>query len=75
MNILVTGGIGFIGSNFILYLVKNYPEIKIINIDAEVLGSNKKNLSRINTKNYKYIKGNITEKNLLKKFIPPRSGA
>jgi dTDP-glucose 4,6-dehydratase len=70
MNILVTGGLGFIGSNFILYLIQNYPEIKIINIDAEVLGSNKKNLSHLKNKNYKYFKGNITDKKLLKKLIP-----
>ena len=70
MNILVTGGLGFIGSNFILHLIQNYPDIKIINIDAEVLGSNKKNLLHIKNKNYKYFKANITNKKLLEKLIP-----
>ncbi len=70
MNILVTGGLGFIGSNFILHLIQNYPDIKITNIDAEVLGSNKKNLSNLKNKNYKYFKGNITDKKLLRKIIP-----
>ena len=69
MKNLVTGGLGFIGSNFILHTLQNYPEIKIINIDAEVLGSNKKNLSKIYTQNYKYFKGNITDKKLIKKLI------
>ena len=70
MNILVTGGLGFIGSNFILHLIQNYPDIKITNIDAEVLGSNKKNLSNRKNKNYRYFKGNITNKKLLRKIIP-----
>jgi len=70
MNILVTGGLGFIGSNFILHLIQNHPDIKIINVDAEVLGSNKKNLTHLKNKNYKYVKGNITNKKLLKKLIP-----
>ena len=70
MNILVTGGLGFIGSNFILHLIQNHTDIKIINIDAEVLGSNKKNLSNLKNKNYKYFKGNITNKKLLEKLIP-----
>ncbi len=70
MNVLVTGGLGFIGSNFILHLIQNYPDVKITNIDAEVLGSNKKNLPNLKNKNYKYFKGNITDKKLLRKLIP-----
>ena len=69
MKLLVTGGLGFIGSNFILYILNNYPQIQIINVDAEVLGSNKKNLENIKNKNYKYVKGNITDKKLLQKLI------
>ena len=37
MKLLVTGGLGFIGSNFIINLIKNHPEINITNIDAELL--------------------------------------
>ena len=40
MKLLVTGGLGFIGSNFILHVLKNYDDIEIINVDAELLGSN-----------------------------------
>ncbi|MGI0073224.1 MAG: dTDP-glucose 4,6-dehydratase [Nitrosotalea sp.] len=70
MKILVTGGLGFIGSNFILYLMKNHPRLKITNIDAEFLGSNRKNLQELkNNRNYEYIKGNITEGKLIEKLV------
>ena len=42
MKILVTGGLGFIGSNFILKLLGENKDLKIINVDAELSGSNKK---------------------------------
>ena len=51
MKLLVTGGYGFIGSNFILKLLNENKEFKIKNIDAELNGSNPKNLSSI--KNHK----------------------
>jgi len=67
MKFLVTGGLGFIGSNFIEKLVNTYSNSEIQNIDAEFHGSNKKNLSNI--KNYKFSKGNITDFHLMEKFI------
>lgn len=70
MRIIVTGGLGFIGSNFIIHILSKYPKFKIINIDAELPGSNKHNLTSLkNNKNYQYIKGNITNKNLMDKLI------
>ncbi len=70
MKLLVTGGLGFIGSNFILNTFKKYPEFKITNIDAEFFGSNHKNLDSLkNNPNYKYVKGNITNKTLMEKLI------
>src|SRR2546423_1327684 len=69
MRILVTGGLGFIGSNFILHVLENYPKFKITNIDAKLLGSNPQNLIDLkNNKNYEYIKGNITNKKLIDKL-------
>lgn len=59
LKVLVTGGLGFIGSNFILHVLNNYPKIKIQNIDAEFHGSNKKNISLKNNQFYQYTKGNI----------------
>jgi len=66
-NLLITGGCGFIGSNFINYFSNKYPDIKIINLDALHYCSNKNNIhSEIrNSKNYEFIKGNINSIDLL----------
>ena len=70
MRLLVTGGLGFIGSNFILNTIKNNNEISITNIDAELLGSNHNNLLGLkNSPNYNFVKGNITNKVLMEKLI------
>ena len=45
MKLLVTGGLGFIGTNFIKYTTSRYPETHIINIDKIGIGSNPENLS------------------------------
>tara|TARA_B100001540_G_C15814357_1_gene646283 strand:+ start:3357 stop:4337 length:981 start_codon:yes stop_codon:yes gene_type:complete len=69
MKVLVTGGLGFIGSNFILKLLDN-SEYSVVNIDAELQGSNHSNLTKIeNSKNYSFVKGNITNKKLMEKLI------
>jgi dTDP-glucose 4,6-dehydratase len=70
MKLLVTGGYGFIGSNFILKLLEEHTEFKIKNVDAELTGSNPKNLSKIKDhQNYEFVKGNITDHKLMKKLI------
>jgi len=58
MKILVTGGAGFIGSNFILYWLKKYPEDKIVNLDALTYAGNLENLKEVEkSPNYQFIKG------------------
>jgi len=70
MNILVTGGLGFIGSNFILKILSRFPEYKITNIDACFPGSNLKNLESIsNNKQYSFVKGDILNSTLVDKLI------
>lgn len=70
MKLVVTGGYGFIGSNFILKLLENNEDYKITNIDAELNGSNPKNLDSIkNHQNYKFVKGNITNRKLMEEVI------
>lgn len=63
MNILVTGGCGFIGSNFINYMLDRYSDIKIYNIDCLNYCANEYNVT--SHKNYKLIRGNITSKDLV----------
>ena len=70
MKILVTGGLVFIGSNFILQILDKLPEHNIINLDAEIHGSNLQSLSTIEKyDNYQYVKGNITDSTIVNKFV------
>ena len=60
MKLLVTGGAGFIGSNFILYWMQNHPEDKIVNLDNLTYAGNLENLREIEKNlNYNFVKGNI----------------
>jgi len=62
MNILITGGAGFIGSHLIRRMVKNYPNYTIYNLDALTYAGNLENLKDIeHLKNYIFIKGDITD--------------
>jgi len=70
MKLLVTGGLGFIGSNFILQVLKNNSDFSVTNIDAELTGSDHHNLDELkNSSNYKFVKGNITNKIMMEKLI------
>lgn len=61
-NILITGGCGFIGSHFIRYLMRKYPEYQVINVDKLTYAGNKNNLKDVETnENYKFIKGDICD--------------
>jgi dTDP-glucose 4,6-dehydratase len=63
---LVTGGAGFIGSNFILYMLKKYEDIKIINFDKLTYAGNLENLKEIQCdKRYIFINGDICDKELV----------
>ena len=69
MKILITGGLGFIGSNFMIKLLKN-KDIEITNVDAELYGSDHQNLSEIkNSDRYNFVKGNISNKKLMEEQI------
>ena len=63
MKILVTGGAGFIGSNFILYMVRKYPDYQIINVDALTYAGNLENLRNVeNHPNYRFVKADIADR-------------
>jgi len=66
MKLLITGGAGFIGSNFIRYLFKRYPHYKIINLDKLTYAGNLENLKECeNNPRYKFIKGDICNRELV----------
>jgi dTDP-glucose 4,6-dehydratase len=70
MKLLVTGGLGFIGSNFILKILKEKQKNSVVNVDAELFGSNHQNLESIkNHDNYRFVKGNITNRHLMEDLI------
>ena len=66
-NILITGGCGFIASNFINYFLERHQQYKIINIDAMYYCANEKNVNEnIRTSNnYRFIEGSITNRQLV----------
>jgi dTDP-glucose 4,6-dehydratase len=68
MKILVTGGMGFMGSNFVRYMLKNYPKIQIINLDKLTYAGNPENLSDIRTPRYKFVKGDVCDQKLVFKL-------
>lgn len=65
-NILITGGAGFIGSNFIAYFLKKYPQYKLYNLDALTYAGKVENMQDfINHPNHTFIQGDICDKKLL----------
>ena len=70
MKLLVTGGLGFIGSNFISRVFENQKDWSVINVDAELYGSNHQSLKKFeNNSKYSFVKGNITDQKLMEKLI------
>lgn len=66
MKLLVTGGAGFIGSNFIFYWMKNYPQDEIVNLDNLTYAGNLENLKEIEKNpNYGFIHGDICDLNVV----------
>ena len=69
-TILVTGGAGFIGSNFVPYFATKYPEYKVINLDKLTYAGNLDNLKECeNMSNYHFIQGDICDEALIEKLF------
>ncbi|WML41204.1 dTDP-glucose 4,6-dehydratase [Neobacillus sp. OS1-2] len=63
MKLLITGGAGFIGSNFVRYMVNKYPNYQIVNLDLLTYAGNLENLKDIeNAPNYKFVRGDIADR-------------
>jgi dTDP-glucose 4,6-dehydratase len=70
MKILVTGGAGFIGGNFVLYMVNKYPEDMIVNLDALTYAGNLETLKSVEHKpNYKFVKGDISDRTFINQLF------
>lgn len=70
MKILVTGGLGFIGSNFIRYMLTEYDDVEILNLDGLLTGSNPANLRDLkDNRKYYFVKGDVADKALVDKLV------
>jgi dTDP-glucose 4,6-dehydratase len=70
MKILITGGAGFIGSNFVLYMLKQHPDYQIVNVDALTYAGNLENLQSVeNHPNYTFVQADITDAESMDELI------
>lgn len=68
-SILVTGGAGFIGSNFVHLFVNRYQDYKVINLDLLTYAGDLKNLEGLDESNYEFVKGDICDRELIEKIF------
>lgn len=68
-NIIVTGGAGFIGSNFVHYVVENHPNVHVTVLDKLTYAGNKKNLAGLPTNRVKLVVGDITDAELVDRLV------
>ena len=69
-SILVTGGAGFIGSNFVPYFAEKYADYHVINLDKLTYAGNLDNVSECNTmQNYTFVQGDICDRALIEKLF------
>ena len=70
MKILVTGGAGFIGCNFVYYMLEKHPDYSIVCLDALTYAGNLKSLDKaMENSNFKFVKGSISDKELVDKLF------
>lgn len=69
-NIIVTGGCGFIGSNFVHYVVNNHPETHVTVLDKLTYAGNKENIAGLPENRVELVVGDICDKELLDKLVP-----
>jgi len=70
MNILVTGGCGFIGSNFIRYILREHPDWKVLNLDKLTYAGNLANLKEVEGSGcYRFVRGDIADRVLVDRIF------
>ena len=69
-TILITGGAGFIGSNFVPYFCAKYPDYNVINLDKLTYAGNLDNLKECESMpNYRFVQGDICDRSLIEKLF------
>jgi dTDP-glucose 4,6-dehydratase len=69
-NLLVTGGAGFIGSNFVRYLLETYPPYVVVNLDKLTYAGNLENLDKVaGNPHYRFVKGDICDRGLVESIV------
>src|SRR5438132_5382542 len=69
-DLIVTGGLGFIGSNFIQYIIRSQRDLRVTNVDCKGLGSNPANVAELKRNaRYRYVKGDIADYALVRKVL------
>ncbi|MBP6929360.1 MAG: dTDP-glucose 4,6-dehydratase [Candidatus Moranbacteria bacterium] len=70
MKLLVTGGAGFIGSNFVRYILKTYPEYDVVTLDALTYAGNLENLKEVeNSPRHRFVRGDITDATVVDELV------
>ena len=68
-RVLICGGCGFMGSNFIRTLLERHHDTRVVNVDALTYAANTENLSGIDESRYSFVKGDIADQNLMSKLM------
>ena len=70
MRLLVTGGLGFIGSNFIRYILSKHKDVRVVNLDKIGIGANIKNLEGLEKKeSYCFVKGDLLDYDIVSRLV------
>jgi len=72
MKLLVTGGAGFIGSNFIHYIYREHPDWRIINLDKLSYAGNLRNLEGLNGGRHRFVRGDVTDPGVVDELVGER---
>ena len=76
MKLLIAGGAGFIGSNFIRHMLETYPDYQILNLDLLTYAGNLENLADVADKEYyRFVRGDISDSALLDRLLTDRYDA
>jgi dTDP-glucose 4,6-dehydratase len=71
MRLLVTGGAGFIGSNFVQYILEKYPDYRVVNLDALTYAASLDNLKEVmNNPRHRFVEGRIEDGELVDRLVP-----